>query len=67
LIITHAVKEDDTTWSFDLALSNEEVAILVDFSIQAMLQQGEILLNEQEEEQDIPLPGATFASSSTSQ
>lgn len=65
MIITNAIKEEDNTWTFDLKLTNEEVEILVDYGVQTMLRQGLLILQEQDEEQNIPLPGSNFTSTGT--
>ena len=56
MLITNARQDETGDWEFDLNLRAEEVDFLVNFATQALLSQGLISLQEQEEEQEVELP-----------
>ena len=54
MLITNAKKINDN-WDFNMACTESEVNFLMNYAVIDLIQMGAIAVQEQEEEQDIPL------------
>jgi hypothetical protein len=54
-MLIYNARQENGDWDFDMKVTNQEVAFLVNHSITSLITQGLISLKEQKEEQEIDL------------
>lgn len=67
MLVTNARRKNEKEWEFDLQITTDEVSYFVNTGIGLLLVQGEIALQEQDEEQVVQLPEQTHPAPRTAQ